>query len=150
LECELRKYQLFDGKMKQFRSEGGTVKTEEEKRQMAQTHRFKKEREFKQRLTEQEENEDADIRSFTFHRHSFEKEERGERKEERGRWKEERGERKPRFSKDSGKSGYSGKSGFKGKAGKPGKYTDGQNRGGHERFDRSGGNRNKKFNRDED
>ena len=150
LECELRKYQLFDGKMKQFRSEGGTVKTEEEKRQMAQTHRFKKEREFKQRLTEQEENEDADIRSFTFHRHSFEKEERVERKEERGRWKEERGERKPRFSKDSGKSGYSGKSGFKGKAGKPGKYNDGQNRGGHERFDRSGGNRNKKFNRDED
>ena len=43
------------------------MKTEEEKRQMAEKHRFKKEREFKQRLTEKEENEGADIRSFKFH-----------------------------------------------------------------------------------
>ena len=35
LECEFRKYQIFDGKMKDFRAEGGTVKTDEEKRQMA-------------------------------------------------------------------------------------------------------------------
>ena len=69
LECEFRKYQMFDGKMKVFRSEGGEVKTDEEKRQMAEKHRFKKNREFKQRLTEQEENEDSDIRSFTFHKH---------------------------------------------------------------------------------
>ena len=67
LECEFRKYQMFDGKMKIFRSEGGTVKTEDEKRQMAEKHRFKKEREFKKRLEEQEENEEADIRSFKFH-----------------------------------------------------------------------------------
>ena len=69
LECEFRKYQLFDGKMKVFRSEGGSVKTDEEKRQMAEKHRFKKNREFKQRLEEQEQNEDGDIRSFTFHKH---------------------------------------------------------------------------------
>ena len=69
LECEFRKYQMFDGKMKTFRSEGGTVKTDEEKRQMAEKHRFKKNREFKQRLNEQESNEDGDIRSFTFHKH---------------------------------------------------------------------------------
>jgi putative N6-adenine-specific DNA methylase len=36
---------------------------------MAEKHRFKKHREFKQRIEEQEQNEDADIRSFTFHRH---------------------------------------------------------------------------------
>jgi len=66
LECEFRKYQMFDGKMREFREEGGTVKTDEEKRQMAEKHRFKKEREFKKRLVEQEENEDADIRSFKF------------------------------------------------------------------------------------
>lgn len=42
LECEFRKYTLFDGKMKTFREEGGVVKTEEEKREMAQKHRFKK------------------------------------------------------------------------------------------------------------
>ena len=69
LECEFRKYQMFDGKMKVFRSEGGAVKTDEEKRQMAEKHRLKKHREFNQRIEEQEQNEDADIRSFTFHRH---------------------------------------------------------------------------------
>ncbi len=67
LECEFRRYQLFDGKMSDFRHEGGIVKTEEEKQEMAQKHRFKKEREFKKRLDEQEENEESDIRSFTFH-----------------------------------------------------------------------------------
>ena len=71
LECEFRKYQMFDGKLKDFRSEGGIVKTEEEKRQMAEKHRFKKEREFKKRLEEKEENEEADILNFTFHRHDL-------------------------------------------------------------------------------
>ena len=64
LECEFRKYSIFDGKMKDFRSEGGVVKTEDEKRQMAEKHRFKKNREFKKRLEEDEENAEADIRSF--------------------------------------------------------------------------------------
>lgn len=67
LECEFRKYVMFDGKMKNFRSEGGIVKTEDEKREMAQKHRFKKNREFKQLLDEQESNEEGDIRSFKFH-----------------------------------------------------------------------------------
>ena len=71
LECEFRRYQMFDGKMKEFRSEGGDVKSEEERRQMAEKHRFKKNREFKQRLEEQEQNEGADIRSFTFHHHDM-------------------------------------------------------------------------------
>ena len=67
LECEFRKYQIFDGKMNAFRSDGGIVKTEDEKREMAQKHRFKKEREFKNRLEGEEENEEGDIRSFKFH-----------------------------------------------------------------------------------
>ena len=67
LDSEFRKYAIFDGKMKDFRSEGGIVKTDDEKRQMAEKHRFKKNREFKQRLTEDEENAEADIRSFKFH-----------------------------------------------------------------------------------
>jgi putative N6-adenine-specific DNA methylase len=79
LECEFRKYQMFDGKLREFRSEGGVVKTEEEKRQMAEKHRFKKEREFKQRLEEQADNEEGDIRSFTFHHHDLEKKERESR-----------------------------------------------------------------------
>ena len=46
LECEFRKYALFGGRMKEFREEGGIVKTEIEKKQMAEKHRFKKNREF--------------------------------------------------------------------------------------------------------
>ncbi|HRN16628.1 MAG TPA: RNA methyltransferase, partial [Xylanibacter oryzae] len=71
LECEFRKYQIFDGKFKEFRSEGNILKTDEEKRAMAEAHRFKKNREFKKRIGEEEENEEGDIRSFKFH-HSFE------------------------------------------------------------------------------
>jgi putative N6-adenine-specific DNA methylase len=67
LECEFRKYQMFDGKIKDFRAEGGTVKTEEEKQKMAEKRRFKQNREFKKRLDEQEDNAEADIRSFKFH-----------------------------------------------------------------------------------
>ena len=116
LECEFRKYQMFDGKLKDFRSEGGIVKTEEEKRQMAEKHRFKKEREFKKRLEEQEESEEADIRSFTFHRHDLKKDDRSERRGRREGGREEREERRDR------KGGYKGS----------------PNWGGHERFDRSG------------
>ena len=94
LECEFRKYQMFDGKMKVFRSEGGAVKTDEEKRQMAEKHRFKKHREFKQRIEEQEQNEDADIRSFTFHRHEV---------------FEDRKSRKTAYSTKPGKTGKTGK-----------------------------------------
>ncbi|MBR7043894.1 MAG: RNA methyltransferase [Prevotella sp.] len=67
LECEFRRYSLFEGKMKVFREEGGIVKTEADKAAMAERRRFKAHREFKKRLDEQEENEHSDIRSFTFH-----------------------------------------------------------------------------------
>ena len=93
LECEFRKYSIFDGKMKDFRSEGGVVKTEEEKRQMAEKHRFKKNREFKKRLEEDEENAEADIRTFKFRslerkpfgerRSSFDDDRKGDRKGKR-------------------------------------------------------------------
>ena len=105
LECEFRRYQMFDGKLKDFRHDGGIVKTDEEKRQMAQKHRFKKEREFKQRLEETEQNEEGDIRSFTFHRHELgERKMRDDRRdhedrEDRKDWKE----RKDRKDRDDRK-----------------------------------------------
>lgn len=108
LECEFRKYQMFDGKMKVFREEGGVVKTEEDKRQMAEKHRFKKNREFKKRLDEEAENEEADIRTFTFH--SLE---RQEERAERERRKERREDRKERFTSD--RRGGKGSRDFKGK-----------------------------------
>lgn len=66
LECEFRKYCIFDGKFKDFRANGGIVKTEQEKTEMAQKHRFKKNREFKERLSAEEDNESGDIRTFKF------------------------------------------------------------------------------------
>ncbi len=136
LECEFRKYQIFDGKMKDYRAEGGIVKTDEEKRQMGEKHRFKKEREFKKRLDEQEENEGADIRNFKFH--SLNKYEdsrdnrasrRGDRdgkREFRSDKKDFRGDKKDRFPKD---------------------------RFGKKPFNKNGrdfGNKNRKFDHDED
>ena len=68
LECEFRKYMMFQGAIKDFRSQGGLVKTEEEKKAMAEKHRFKRHREdFKQRFEQQDENEEGDIRTFQFH-----------------------------------------------------------------------------------
>ncbi len=158
LECEFRKYQLFDGKLKEFRSEGGTVKTEEEKRLMAERRRFKKEREFKQRLTEQEENEDGDIRSFTFHRHELggeRREMKGERKtfkSDRFEKREDRFDRKnDRFDRfdhkndrfDRKNDRFDRKSDRFDKRGGKSPYSSSDNHGGHERFDRSGRGRKK-------
>ena len=90
LECEFRKYALFGGRMKEFREEGGIVKTEIEKKQMAEKHRFKKNREFKKKIEEEEENEVSDIRSFKFHSlerkkpSSFRDKNDDERRERRG------------------------------------------------------------------
>ena len=123
LECEFRKYQIFDGKLKDFRSEGGVVQTEEEKRQMGEKRRFKKDRgDFKKRLDEKEENEENDIRSFKFH--SLERKNFGAEKKDG-----KRADRKP-----------------KGKFGGRDYDEWNENRGGHERFDRSG---RKRFNRKE-
>ena len=103
LECEFRKYQMFEGKFKEFRSEGNIIKTEEEKRTMAEKHRFKKNREFKKRLEEEEENEQADIRSFKFHSlaHKDNDNNRERRRERFGT--EERNERRPRKADKPGK-----------------------------------------------
>lgn len=132
LECEFRKYQIFDGKMKDFRAEGGTVKTDEEKRQMAEKRRFKQNREFKKQLDEKEENEEADIRTFRFR--SLEKREfKGDRRDDRRDDRfQKRGGRNDRYSRDDcGDDRYSRDDR------KP--YRKSENRGGHERFDRSGG-----------
>lgn len=132
LECEFRKYQIFDGKMKDFRAEGGIVKTDEEKRQMAEKRRFKQNREFKKRLDEKEENEEADIRTFRFR--SLEKREfKGDRRDDRRDDRfQKRGGRNDRYSRDDcGDDRYSRDDR------KP--YRKSENRGGHERFDRSGG-----------
>lgn len=44
LECELRKFVLFDGRLDEHRAAGGFVKTDDERRQMADKRRFKQKR----------------------------------------------------------------------------------------------------------
>ena len=168
LECEFRKYQLFDGKMRDFRSEGGVVKTDEEKRQMAEKRRFKQNREFKKRLDEQEENEGADIRSFKFHslerkeprearmsRESREYRETRTSRESR-EYRETRTSREPReyretrTSRESRDSRFSGKTERPGKrtfSGKPGSPRDNRRPKGNRPFDKKQNNR---FRHDED
>ena len=153
LECEFRKYKMFDGKMKEFREEGNILKTEEEKKAMAEKHRFKKNREFKKRLDENEANEKGDIRSFVFHKHNPNYEEDFMRKFRKKEDSDRRGYKKGDEETDSysrdirGRKGGNDRDGFhknnkfQGKGGfkKGGKSFDRSDRG-----DRKG--RNKNFN----
>ncbi len=115
LDCEYRKYQLFDGKMQDFRAAGGEVKTDEERTRMAEKRRFKMNRgEFNNRFADRDRERDEDetpeyIMLRNKHR-EFErtfakrerrddrprerKEYRGERKDYRGESRGERGERR--------------------------------------------------------
>ncbi len=145
LECEFRKYVMFDGKMKDFRSEGGVVKTDEEKREMAQKHRFKKNREFKQRLEEEESNEEGDIRTFHFHKFDDRAFSNDDRKRTDRRTKrfgdEDRNGNDRRGDKSFGDRGGKRDGGRFGK----GRESFGKGRGGDKRFggNRKFGNKNK-------
>lgn len=106
LECEFRKYSIFDGKLREFREEGGVVKTEEEKRKMAEKRRSWQKRDYDKKQEERINNEEADILNFRF------------RSLEKAR------------NEKNGRGGY----GSKGEKKPFGKY-DGERRGG-KRFDR--------------
>ena len=95
LECEFRKYQMFNGKLKEFREEGGVVKTDEEKRKMAEKRRSWQKHDYNKKMDERVDNEEADILSFRFT--SLEKQ-RAERNAKRSFKRD--GERKP-FRKDN-------------------------------------------------
>lgn len=66
LECEFRKYNIFDGKLKTFREEGGIVKTEDEKRKMAEKRRAWQKYNYDKKRDDIADNEEADILSFKF------------------------------------------------------------------------------------
>ena len=88
LECELRKYQMFSGRYNEVRSEGRQIKTDNDRRQMAEKHRFKERRSFKQGLNETDEEFEQRFERL--------KEERRERRERFDR----DGDRPRRFSRD--------------------------------------------------
>lgn len=142
LECEFRKYAMFEGGLRDFRRDGGIVKTDDELKEMAEKHRFKKNREFKKRLDDEEENEEGDIRSFKFHsfdhRVNFndDRERRPERRENR------------RFDDDNRRQDYRGGRRFDGDNRRQSRGFDRDDRQGKSRFGRqdhrnSGDYRNK-------
>lgn len=52
IDCDFRKYQMFEGKLDSFRAKGGEVKTDRERRLMSDHRRFRANRDdFKQRIT---------------------------------------------------------------------------------------------------
>ncbi len=127
LECELRKYQMFSGRYNELRSEGKQIKTDEDRRQMAQKHRFKERRAVKQRFDESDEefesrfrrprreNREEDDRPRRFSRDRNDRSRRFERDENErpkrfGRSDDssrsfDRGDRPRRFDRDDRKPG---------------------------------------------
>lgn len=80
LECELRKYLIFDGKFNDMRAAGGDIKTAQERRMMADKKRFKQKREFKTRLGEQPESREfSGDRNFGKKRYSNEERRYGQK-----------------------------------------------------------------------
>ncbi len=169
LECEFRKYQIFDGKMRDFKIEGGSVQTDEERSQMAEKHRFKQNREFKRRVGEEETHEE-DIRSFNFQTVDFSRfdSRRGRRDDRESRFGKDRregrgfrsdrdddrrdgrfgqrgdrsGQRSERFGQRGDRPGY-GNDRRDDREGRSGWRKDdrkfGGNRSSRERYDRQGG-----------
>ena len=88
LECQLRKYVLFDGRLNEHRAAGGSIKTDAERRQMAEKKRFKPRR-------DNDNDDDRDDRSMRHRYNKYSREEDGDRRrryEDRGDFK--RGERR--------------------------------------------------------
>lgn len=55
LDCELRKYQIFDGKYDDFRADGNDVRNEEDRRRSSEKRRFKQHRdEFRKRFDDED------------------------------------------------------------------------------------------------
>ncbi len=91
LECEFRKYVAFDGKMQDFRAQGGEVKTDDERRKMGEKKR-RKQGDFKSGLDNREK------RGFNEEKREFDDERRERRSFDRERKPFDR-DRKP-FDRD--------------------------------------------------
>lgn len=98
LECELRKYQMFSGRYNEIRSEGRQIKSDDDRRQMAEKHRFKEKRAVKQRFDESDEEFEQ-----RFEKKREERRERREKRDDRSRHferRDDRNERPRRFERD--------------------------------------------------
>ena len=94
LDCEFRKYQLFNGKLDEFRASGGDVKTDEERTRMAEKRRFKQHRgEFNGRFANRPEGDEEENEEYALLRNKHREFERAFGRRDRED-REDRGERR--------------------------------------------------------
>ena len=128
LDCEFRKYQMFSGKLEEFRAAGGDVKTDDERKRMGEKRRFKMNRgDFNGRTAERrdsrgEQDDDTPEGYRILRNRHFEFERKFERKE--------RSERPDRSERPKRKEGFKGGAGFKGGGFKGGGSKGGGFKGG--------------------
>ncbi len=148
LECELRKYVLFDGRLDEHRAAGGFVKTDDERRQMADKRRFKQKRDGFKRGFDSEAGDDTDFSRDDRERHHFNRFSRndgfrrGDRNERRGGFdrserrggfdhNDDRFERRGGFDRRESRAGYRDERSFDNRSG----YRDGGRRRDDRRSD---------------
>ena len=94
LDCEFRKYQLFNGKLDEFRAQGGEVKSDEERTRMAEKKRFKQHRgEFNGRFANRPDSDDEESAEYALLRNKHREFERAFGRRDRED-REDRGERR--------------------------------------------------------
>lgn len=112
LDCEFRKYILFDGKLSHFREAGEELKTTEERKQMAEKKRFKQHRDFKNRFEDDEEQAERDgIPAYVLRKHRDFEESR--RRETRRQNRPERENNDPKREKRTFERNHNGERGFR-------------------------------------
>ena len=103
LDCELRKYQLFDGRLEDYRAAGGEMKTKEDQRRMEDRKRLRSERETFRR-SQAVDGETEEDPQYALLRSKHEEFERIRALKERAKQKRQRSDSRGRY----GRAHYSG------------------------------------------
>ena len=145
LDCEFRKYILFDGKLSRFREAGEELKTTEERKQMAEKKRFKQHRDFKNRFEDDEEQAEHDgIPAYVLRKHRDFEESR--RRETRRQNRPERENNDTKREKRTFERNHNGERGFRDERERTPRNDRNAFRGEKRSFNRNGKpfNKNKK------
>ena len=144
LECELRKYQIFQGKFDEMRAYGGDIKTAQERRLMADKKRFKQHREFKRRLEEDYEDRENHKERRGSGRDTYQNKFRSEDREDRRNYRDNHNDRhtnsrgnewSDRRNKFRSSDHDDSRSGFRGKKDRVrGSNNNNRNKYGHRNF----------------
>ena len=144
LECELRKYQIFQGKFDEMRAYGGDIKTAQERRLMADKKRFKQHREFKRRLEEDYEDRENHKERRGSGRDTYQNKFRSEDREDRRNYRDNHNDRhtnsrgnewNDRRNKFRNSDHDDSRSGFRGKKDRVrGSNNNNRNKYGHRNF----------------